>query len=95
VSVHKIKTTHRDGQIAARFASSTGAHGEHSSPITFQNRARGQETVNLLQNTPRCAFTDDVNYIMKKGPFDKIIYTIAGLGVPGAGTSSPILIKRD
>jgi hypothetical protein len=28
VSFHKIKTTHRDGQIAARIASSTGAQGE-------------------------------------------------------------------
>jgi hypothetical protein len=28
VSVHKIKTTHRDGQIAARFASTTGAQDE-------------------------------------------------------------------
>jgi hypothetical protein len=43
----------------------------------------GQETVNLVQNTPRCAFTDDVNYIVKKAPFDKIIYTIAGQGVLG------------
>ena len=46
----------------------------------------GQETVYFLQNTPRSAFTDEVNYkvtIMPKIPFDKIINTIAGLGVPG------------
>jgi hypothetical protein len=37
------------------------SNSDHSSSIPFQNRARGQETVNLLQNTPRSAFTDDVN----------------------------------
>jgi hypothetical protein len=32
--------------------------------VIASTRARGQETVNLLQNTPRAHFTDEVNYII-------------------------------